>query len=223
MAILIEIEMAEGPFSGAFKKDCCVICLLDFKTKEPVHLTKKGMLTIIECCEKHGREDLYAYLNSCISTDPVETVLVHSDCRRNFTDRKRPGILSCTATDDAEIPKLKRLRSSTAPFNWKDDCLLCAKPAIVDTRHPQRQRVHKVSTIPIRCNLLECCKERGDVWASEVENRLQGCIDLVAAEAVYHDSCITKFMLKRDPKKKGTVAGQSLAAVLMSTIHSTLF
>ena len=58
--------------------------------------------------------------------------------------------------------------------------------------------------------LLECCKERGDLWASEIENRLQGCIDLVAAEARYHDSCLTKFMLKRDPKKKITATGQSL-------------
>ena len=65
-------------------------------------------------------------------------------------------------------------------------------------------RVHKVSTIPMRCNLLECSKERGDLWASEVENHLQGCIDLVAAEAVYHGSCLTKFLLKRDHNKKKT-------------------
>jgi len=43
------------------------------------------------------------------------------------------------------------------------------------------------TTIPMRCSLLESCKERGDHWASEVENRPQGCFDLVAAEAMYHD------------------------------------
>lgn len=200
--------MAEGHLASAFKKDHCVICKLNFENEEPVHVTKKGMLTIIECCEKHGKDDLYTYLNECISTNPVETVLVHSDCRRNFTDKKRPGFQSPVVAD--EIPSAKRLRSSTVPFNWKDDCLLCAKPAIMDTRHPQRECVHRISTIPMRCNLLECCKERGDLWASEIENRLQGCIDLVAAEARYHDSCLTKFMLKRDPKKKITATGQSL-------------
>ena len=66
--------------------------------------------------------------------------------------------------------------------------------------------MHNVSTIPMCCNLLECCKERGDLWAFEVKNRLQGCIDLVAAEAVYHDSCLTKFMLKRDHNKKKTTS-----------------
>ena len=211
--------MTEGHLATAFKKDHCVICKLNFENEEPVHVTKKGILTIMECCEKHGKDDLYTYLNECISTNPIETVLVHSDCRRNFTDKKRPGFQNLVAVD--EIPSAKILRSSTAPFNWKDDCLLCAKPAIVDTRHPQRERVHRVSTIPMRCNLLECCKERGDLWASEIENRLQGCMDLVAAEARYHDSCLTKFMLKRDPKKKITATGKSLIIWLHIVHHAS--
>ena len=84
---------------------------------------------------------------------------------------------------------------------------VCSVVNLFDARHPERQPVHKVSTIPMRCNLLECCRDRGDLWASEVENRLQGCIDLVAAEAVYHDNCLTNFLLKRDHNKKKT-AGQ---------------
>ena len=179
--------MAEGHPTSAFRKDHCVICKLGFVNKESIRVTKKGILTIMECCEKYGRDDLYIYLDECSSTDPVETVLVHPECRKTFTDKRRPGPQNPVAAD--EIPSAKRLRSATAPFNWKEDCLLCTKPAIVDTRHPHRQHVHRVSTIPMRHNLLERCSERGDQWASEVENRLQGCIDLVAAEAMYHDSC----------------------------------
>ena len=78
----------------------------------------------------------------------------------------------------------------------------------MDARHPHRQPVHRVSTIPMRCTLLECCTERGDQWASEVENRLQGCFDLVAAEATYHDNYLKKFTLKRDPTKKAFTTGQ---------------
>ena len=150
-----------------------VICKLGFEIKEPVRVSKKGMLTIMECCEKHGRDDLYTYLTECQSADPV-AVLVHSDTAVEISDKKRPGP-KCDAADGVETPSTKRLQSSTAPFNWKVDCLLCASPAIVDTCHPQRQRVHRESTI-------QCCKEKGDLWASEVENCLQGCIDLVAAE-----------------------------------------
>ena len=39
---------------------------------------------------------------------------------------------------------------------------------------------------------------RGDMWASEVQTRLYGCIDLVAAEAIYHSKCFTRFMLNKE-------------------------
>ena len=104
--------MAEGHDASAFEKDYCVICKLGFENKEPVRVSKKGMLTIMECCEKHGRDDLYTYLTECLCADPV-AVLVHSDCHRNFTDKKRPGPKS-DAEDGVETPSTKRWRSSTA-------------------------------------------------------------------------------------------------------------
>jgi len=52
--------MTEEDFASIFKKDHCVICNLGFKNKEPVCVTKKRILTIVECCEKHGRGDLHA-------------------------------------------------------------------------------------------------------------------------------------------------------------------
>ena len=67
------------------------------------------------------------------------TQLVHSDCHRNFSDKKRPKLKSSVAVHEIPSANYKGLRFSTALFNWKDDCLLCAKPAIMDTRHPQRE------------------------------------------------------------------------------------
>ncbi len=90
-----------------------------------------------------------------------------------------------------EVPLPKRLRSSFTPFNWKENCMFCSKSVVVDLRHPERTKVGRVSTIPIRSRILECCQERRDEWAAEVENRILSCIDLVAAEAVYHDFCRT--------------------------------
>ena len=81
------------------------------------------------------------------------------------------------------------------------------KLGIVNAYHPQLQHVHRVSTIPMRCNILNCCKERGDQWAFEVENRVQGCFDL---EAMYHDSCLRKFSLKRNPIMTVFATGQSV-------------
>ena len=194
--------MAEGHLASAFKMDCSIICKLGFENVETVHVTKKEILTLINYSEKHGRDDLHTYLNQNMSTDPIEAVLVHPNCHRDFIDKKRLGFHSHVL--DVEVPSVKRLQFSLLPFNWKEGCMFCGKSAIFDTQHLKR-RVHKVSSIPMHCNLLlECCKEKGDLWASEVENHLQGCIDLVAAEAVYHDSTLTKFMLKKDHNKKKT-------------------
>ena len=66
------------------------------------------------------------------------------------------------------------------------------------TRHPEREQEYQITTLPFRDKLLQCCEERGDSWAAEVQNRLYGCIDLVAAEAIYHGYCYSKFVLFRN-------------------------
>ena len=105
--------MVEGHLASAFKKDHCLICKLNFENEEPVHVTKRGMLTIIECCENMEKMTfIRTYLNECINTNPVETVLVHSDCRRNFTYKKRPGFQNPIVAN--KIPSAKRLWSSRA-------------------------------------------------------------------------------------------------------------
>ena len=35
------------------------------------------MLFIMNSCEKHGRDDFYAYLNECINANLVQSVFVH--------------------------------------------------------------------------------------------------------------------------------------------------
>ena len=58
-----------------------------------------------------------------------------------------------------------------------------------DERHPDRNLVYSVRTIPIRDSILEACDKRGDEWGVTVKQRLSNCIDLVAEEAIYHRSC----------------------------------
>ena len=71
-----------------------------------------------------------------------------------------------------------------------------------------RSRVRTVTTLPMRDKLLECCDKRGGLWSSEVETRLHGCIDLVAAEAIYHDNCFSRFMLNKE--LGGTIATKTV-------------
>ena len=77
-------------------------------------------------------------------------------------------------------------------------CMLCGKPATIDAQHPNQSKVKTVTTLPLRDKVLEQCDKRGDIWASEVQTRLYGCIDLVAAEAVYHSKYFCRFMLNKE-------------------------
>ena len=103
-----------------------------------------------------------------------------------------------SSVKDIEVPCVKKLRSSLLPFNWKELFMLCGKSAAVDIRHPNKTQVKAVPTLLICSNILEQCNKRRDSWASEVQTCLQDCIDLVAAEAVYHSNCFSLFMLNKN-------------------------
>ena len=51
--------------------------------------------------------------------------------------------------------------------------------------------------LPLRDTLVVCAKERNDDWGESVLGRLERCNDLVAEEAVYHATFMTKFRLTR--------------------------
>ena len=170
----------------------CVICKLCFGDEKSVTVAKKGVLRLIYYGNKRGRLDLISYLTDRLTKILIGNVLVHQNCRRDFTDHKRGVRINTEAEAEVVCPKI--LRSSFVPFNWKEDCMLCVKSAAVDTRHPNRRQVHTVTTLPIRRKLLKCCDLRGELWASVVNTRLHGCIDLVASEAVYHHQCFSRLM-----------------------------
>ena len=153
---------------------CCIICKKGFEKEKPVVVSRKGTLTLLRFSEKHGRLELAGYLNELISTTPMRTILVHKICRRDFTDVKRIHE-NVELEEDVKVPCTKRLRSSLLPFYWEKDCMLCGKSAETDPRHPERKQlqVHKVITIPLRENILEQCTKRGNLWASELQDRLQ--------------------------------------------------
>ena len=67
-------------------------------------------------------------------------------------------------------------------FNWKENCFICSKQAVIDPRHPDRNIVQTARTLQIRTNVLERCTQRSDDLASMIEGILQTCIDLVAGK-----------------------------------------
>ena len=149
-------------------------------------VSRKGALTLVRFSEKHGRLELTDYLTDLMSTTPTRAILVYKTCRRDFNDAKR---IHLNEVEGVKVQCAIRLRSSLLPFDWKKDY---GKSAETDARHPERQ-VHKVATIPLREKIPECCRD----MPVGFRNRLHGCIDLVATEAVYHDSCFSWLMLNK--------------------------
>ena len=98
---------------------------------------------------------------------------------------------------NVEPPQAKRLCSSMSSFDWKENCMQCRENAKIDARHPEQNKIYNVTTLTMHDNISECCDRRGDTWASEVQKRLCGRLDLVAAEAINHVNCYSRFLLNK--------------------------
>ena len=105
--------------SSKFQEDCCVICQLSFEGEKSVTVTSKGILTLIKYSEEHGVNDLREYLTRYPNSAPSKGVLVHENCRNDFTRRSHGSV------QHGNAPSAKKLRSSSPPFNRKKQCVLC--------------------------------------------------------------------------------------------------
>ena len=71
---------------------------------------------------------------------------------------------------------------------WNTSCIKCSA---------SKSPVHSVSTLPMRDSIINRCEKRENSWSFEVKNRILGSTDLVAADAVYHEDCHSRFMLNK--------------------------
>ena len=60
-----------------------------------------------------------------------------------------------------------------------------------------KEKFHRVQTLPFHNNIIECAKARNDDWGEAVLTRLGTSNDLVAEEVVYHSSCMAALKLNK--------------------------
>ena len=165
--------------------DFCVICNVD--TEECLSVVSTGLDSIRSACLIRQRDDVMQRVSS------GSVIKVHRTCRRKFCDNRDLKKLHLPTADSS-----KRLRSSCDSFDWKESCYLCGK--VIDTDVNMR----KVTTFEIQQTVEHACVARGhDDWAMAVLGRIQMCSDLVAADAIYHLTCHSRFCdaLTRTPNK----------------------
>lgn len=172
----------------------CIFC--GNKLEDDSVLVKKSLESIIQASLqiKDGLHERLGWTTALI---------VHRVCRLKYT---RPSTIKAATkqreTDQTAPSTSATLRALEEKFDFKKDCFICGKPAVVDSKRPyyRRKPVHLVSALEIKENVIEKCNERNDSWGEKVKLRLLSFSDLVAPEARYHKYCYRYFL-----KTKNTV------------------
>ena len=192
----------------SFREMACVLCGDGNDGEEElVKVRAKGLATLCNSSVLRCDERLSCYLQEQQAKGDAARVLVHKHCRRDYTNAKRIKSETGAGGSGTDAGQIRRRSSSHAGFDWKSCCLFCGLPAVVDERHPDRGKVHEVTTLQFKQSILTRCSNRSDDQAETVARRVHSCIDLVAVEAKYHGNCKSLFLLKTS--SKGHSAAQS--------------
>ncbi len=173
-----------------------------------IELTVAGcerIKSIIAASKERG-DELHTDLEVALERDNNHTITCHRNCVSTYCSKlKIQRLLKSRARSSSEPPPAKRTRRKTSTeFSFQTHCIFCGEECIEekDPKHPNRWRavsrcrtVESLNKKSLREAILHACQERNDVWAEEVELRIQGAFsDLHAADARYHNDCKPAFM-----------------------------
>ena len=172
----------------------CVIC--KESTKENlIKVTERGLGGLLQFSKIRDEDSLHEELRLAKSNQTP--VFVHESCRKRFNNKRRIAVPE---------PLGKKTRKSVEVFGWKINCFYCGLQCIHDLKNPKRKDWHLVTTLDIRQRILDICKSKlednaDDCSTLQIHARIMSCIDLIAAEARYHQSCSLSFLTKNETSK----------------------
>lgn len=116
---------------------------------------------------------------------------IHETCRKNYVSKEK--IVRWNAKQqNGTIKQVKRTRSSDLQHNLPH-CLFCG--CVVDNvDNPGIVIVQNEST---HSSLVNICEGRKDLWAMEVNCRLQSIGNIVSSRAIYHRECASNFRIAK--------------------------
>lgn len=193
-------------------------CAFKFRYGEECEKETKGLQknkgpgriqSIIDASRKYG-DNLHIKLQEQLTENPDMTISYHKNCVSRYTSKSNLGKHRQQST--SEEPQ-RKLRKSSLQFNFRQHCLYCGEICDIrkDYRHPDRWRPaylcrstkSEKDKRPYKEFLLERCAVRNDEWGNEVRIRLEGALDLHAADARYHRDCMCSFMAMRNIQSTG--------------------
>ncbi|GBM96997.1 hypothetical protein AVEN_153096-1 [Araneus ventricosus] len=143
-------------------------------------LVEKGLESIIEASLRVD-DGLHEKLR--------EKATVHKSFKEKYTPPSNiRTFMKQKETSESAPTTSSVFRSLEEKFDFKNDCFICGKPAVVDSKYPLhlRKLAHFVSTLKIRdsnIHIIAKCNEQCDDLGERVKCRLLNVSDLVAPEA----------------------------------------
>lgn len=168
----------------------CFICDNILTKSEVIVVKEKGLETFRQSSlkRKYGK---VKFLRGKTS------IAVHNGCRKRYNNEKLIAAY-LRRGGEASSSTVQR-RSAEVQFSFRDHCFLCADKITAEflekqkqTRLRDRKIVYNVRTSTMKDTVLQRAQLRGDEWGQAIVKRLEGVIDLVAADAQYHLSCMKK-------------------------------
>lgn len=167
--------------------ELCIICCEAVSCSERQILTEKGSLGLNNASQER---------QGTVFSKPGD--VVHQQCRRNFTDKRRILQAKRKQTYETDNMDAVELRSKSI-FDFKNHCIFCCKPAKVN-KQKRGNDVYPVRTMDFHSKILQVCIERNDSWGNQVKGRIHSVNDLHASDAIYHQPCSINFRtLKQIP------------------------
>lgn len=185
----------------------------------------KGIATLLNKSSELGDTAIHETLSNIIATDGASSasVLCHKSCYSSYTSCSRN--VSKRKSDSFQSQPGKRIiRSQLSAFEYSKQCLFCGLICEEkDSKNPNRWNpVKKCQTLDrsglpsFKDVILSKCDERQDDWAEVVKLRVNGIMDLPAADAQYHSKCYNAF--RKVPIDSSATASKPVDSCLASVI-----
>ena len=168
--------------------EVCLFCGENlYQDKRPICTVSKGLSSITD--KRLQYEDgLHTKLKDYSST------IALTDCRKSYM---RPGSKREPASKDEPMLETPSLYPSMRQFEFKTDCSFYGEEVSTEIEKKKdakfRQDVYEVRTTEMRDRVTAQALEKRDAQDVVALARAKNVVDLVAAEALYHNQCYARY------------------------------
>ena len=179
------------------------------QSSKPLLTSTTGRIHTIINCSKARQDGKAVELEARMEANEHFTIKFHKNCVSSYTSKTNIERIKRRLEENPEVeqaPKRGR-RSSITSFNFREHCLFCGEPCVVerDSKNPNRWRpaflcrtAERGDRPSFKQSILSICDIRNDELSQSVKMRVLSAVsDLHAADARYHDNCRVKFMSPR--------------------------